>query len=180
MRWPKCCGSEQPVFVPRSRERGPGSPISCGVVALVNKMEGGASMSKCEQESIIVAALASGELPEQLRLHLAGCAVCREVHSVAGKMLQFANELGEELRPSAGSMWWRLNLRMRQEQARRAQAPLIWMTRILYFVAAVTSGLLVASVPGVSRPAAAIGLVALSVLVLPVAIMLWGWSRWKI
>jgi hypothetical protein len=143
-------------------------------------METNAPMSKCEQESIIAAATASGELPEQLRLHLVSCAVCREVHSIAGKMLQFANEPGQELCPSAGSMWWRLNLRMRRERARRAQAPLVWMTRILYFAVAVTSALLAAAVSGVSRPAATIGLFALSALVLPVAIALWGWSRSRI
>ena len=143
-------------------------------------METGEPMPKCEQESIVAAATSNGELSEQLRLHLTGCAVCREVHSVAGKMLQFATEVGEEHGPSAGSMWWRLNLRMRHEKARRVQAPLVWMTRILYLAGVAAFALLVASVPGVSQPAAAIGFFALGVLVVPVAIALWGWSRWKI
>jgi hypothetical protein len=141
-------------------------------------------MSDCSQESIVAAALAKGELPEELRLHLAGCAVCGEVHSIARRMLLLADGLAEELtgepRPSAASMWWRLNLRIRRDRARRAEMPLIWMTRIFYAAIAILAALLVASMPGALRPAAAIGLLALGAVVLPVAITLWGWSRWKI
>jgi len=140
--------------------------------------------SGCQYESIIAASLANGELPENLRVHLTGCAVCAEVHSVAGRMLQFADGLAEELaeepRPSAASMWWRLNLLMRQEKARRAQMPLVWMGRICCAAIAIVTGLLVATMPGPVRPAATVGLLALGAVALPVAIALWGWSRSKI
>jgi hypothetical protein len=116
-------------------------------------------MSDCPQEPTIAASVANDSLPESLVLHLAGCPVCREAHSVALRMRQFASGLAEEPGPSAASMWWRLDLRMRRERARRAQQPLVWMGRIF---------------------TAAIGLAALSAVVLPVAIVLLTWSCSKL
>jgi Na+/proline symporter len=98
---------------------------------------------------------------------------------VAIALRQLANHLAEEPTPSAASMWWRLTLRMRREKARRAEQPLIWMTRISCAVAALTAALLAASIPTPSRRAAEIGLLSLIALVLPVALTLWGWSRSK-
>lgn len=95
-------------------------------------------------------------------------------------MQQLANRLGEESAPSAASMWWRITLRMRRDKARRAEKPLIWMTRISCAVAALTAALLAATIPIPSRRAAEIGILALSAVVLPVALTLWGWSRSKI
>jgi hypothetical protein len=99
---------------------------------------------------------------------------------VEAAMQQLANHLAEDPPPSAASMWWRITLRMRREKARRAEQPLIWMTRISCVVAALTAALLAASLPFPSRPTAEIGILALSAVVLPVALTLWGWSRSKI
>ncbi len=137
-------------------------------------------IAKCDQEPAIRTAIACDELPEDLLVHLAGCAVCSEVHWVGRKILQMANDLAEDPRPSAASMWWRLNFRIRQEKARRVQAPLIWLARILYASIMVLFALAVASVPGVSGPVGVIGLLALSALVLFAVIALWTWSRLKI
>lgn len=134
-------------------------------------------MSDCPQELAIAVALAQGELPEELRLHLAGCAVCGEVQSVAARMLRLAHAVSEEPRPSAAGMWWRLNLRMRQEHARRAQMPLIWMGRVFYAMIALATLLSVTLIARFSGPAGVIGLAALSAVALPAAITLWGWSR---
>ena len=100
--------------------------------------------------------------------------------SVATAMQQLANHLAEGPAPSAASMWWRLNLRMRRERAHRAEQPLIWMTRISCAVAVFTAALLAVSIPIPSRHAAQIGILSLSAVVLPVALTLWGWSRSKI
>ena len=99
---------------------------------------------------------------------------------VEAAMQQLADRLAEEPPPSAGLMWWRIALRMRREKARRAERPLIWMARISIAVAVLTAALLAASLPMPSRPAAEIGLLALSALIIPVAITLWSWSRSKI
>ena len=74
-------------------------------------------------------------------------------------------------------MWWRLNLRMRQEKAQRAQAPLIWMMRFFYLAIALLVALLLILIPDTSRPVFEIGLEALGIVAIPVAIALWGWSR---
>jgi hypothetical protein len=134
-------------------------------------------MPECPQESVIAAALAAGRLSEELHLHLNGCAVCCGIDSVTRNLLQFANGLSVEPVPSAASMWWRLNLRMRQEKARRAQKPLVWMGRISYTTITLTAATSMALIPGLSHPVAAIGLLALSAVVLPAAITLWGWSQ---
>jgi hypothetical protein len=99
--------------------------------------------------------------------------------SVAVAMQQLANRLAEEPPPSSAAMWWRLTLRMRRERVRRAEKPLIWMTRVSCVVAALTAALLAASIPFPVRPTARIGILALSAVVLPVALTLWGWSRSK-
>lgn len=137
-------------------------------------------MSDCPWESRIRIAVAEGSLPEDLVLHLAGCPVCSEAHSVAGKMRQFANGLAEEPGPSAASMWWRLNLRLRRERARQAEKPLLWMRRIFYVVIALIAPLEFRSITNLSGRTAVIGLVALSAVVLPVAIALLTWSRSKV
>jgi hypothetical protein len=136
--------------------------------------------SVCPHESTIVASLATGTLPEDLRLHISNCAVCSEVYSAASGLLRFAGALAEEPLPSGGSMWWRLNLKMRQERARRAQQPLVWMGRILYLAVAMMASFIVTQLPDPSRPAVAAGLLALCAVVLPVVITLWVWSRSKI
>jgi Na+/proline symporter len=100
--------------------------------------------------------------------------------SVEAAMRQLANHLAEEPAPSAASMWWRITLRLRRERARRAEQPLIWMTRISCAVGALTATLLAASIPLPSHRATEIGLLALSAVILPVALTLWGWSRSKI
>jgi hypothetical protein len=134
-------------------------------------------MSACEKESTISAALRDGELPEELRLHMEVCAVCSEVHSAVLRLRLMTDAMAEGPQPSAASMWWRLNLRMRQEKALRAQAPLIWMARICYATIAVLAVLLATMIPDFSRPVIEIGLAGIAAVALPVAIALWSWSR---
>lgn len=100
--------------------------------------------------------------------------------SVEASMQQLAKHLADEPAPSAASMWWCITLRLRRERARRAEQPLIWMTRISCATAAATAALLAASVPLPSRRAAEIGILVLSAVVLPAALTLWAWSRSKI
>lgn len=137
-------------------------------------------MSECPWESKIAIAVADGSLPEDLVLHLVGCPVCREAHTIAWKMRQIASGLAEEPGPSAASMWWRLNLRLRRERARQAEKPLVWMRRIFYVVIGLTAPLELRLMPDLSGRTAVVGLVALSAVVLPVSIALLTWSRSKV
>jgi Na+/proline symporter len=98
---------------------------------------------------------------------------------IARQMERLAETLSSAPPPSAASMWWRLNLRMRHEKARRAQQPLIWMTRLLYLALALSVALLMTLFPDFSKPAVAIGLLGLSAIALPVAVALFVWSRSK-
>ena len=134
-------------------------------------------MSTCRHESTIAAALSNGELPEDLHLHLESCAACAEVISTARHLHQLAEGLAREPVPGAASMWWRLNLRMRQQKAQRAQVPLIWMARILYLAIALLTVLVLTLIPNTSRPVFTIGLAALGAVAIPAAIALWTWSR---
>ncbi len=98
---------------------------------------------------------------------------------VAHAMQQLAGQPYETPAPLAAAIWWRLSLRQRQEQVRRAQAPLIWMGRISHAAVACTLVLIVATMPNPSQPAALAGLMALGAILIPVGITLWGWSRSK-
>ena len=137
-------------------------------------------MSDCPWESRVAIAVADGSLPEDLVLHLAVCPACREAHSVAGKMRRFAKGLAEEPVPSAASVWWRLNLRLRRERARQAQRPLVWMRTVFYLALALAALLELRSIPDLSGRTAVIGLVALGAVLLPVSIALFTWSRSKV
>src|SRR5882724_865453 len=118
---PQSCESGQPVSAPSWLARELGSAPSFGEGALMDKIRRGVPMSTCKQESTIASALAKSGMHEELRRHLEGCAVCREVHSIARNMQHLADELAEEPRPSAASIWWRVDKRMRRDHARRAQ-----------------------------------------------------------
>jgi len=137
-------------------------------------------MSDCPWELRIAIAAANGSLPEDLVLHLEVCPVCREAHSIARKMRQYAEELAEEPAPSAASMWWLLNSRLRRERARQAERPLVWMRRIFYVAIALTAPFEFRLIPDLSGRTAVIGLVALGAVVLPVSIALLTWSRSKV
>ena|SRR6185437_8842040 len=92
------------------------------------------------------------------------------------QMERLAEALSSEPTPSAASMWWRLNLRMRREKARRAQQPLVWMTRAAYIAIAVLIAFAIASMPS-SAPALGIGLIGLTATAIPILLALWAWSR---
>ncbi len=66
---------------------------------------------------------------------------------------------------------------MRQEKARRAQLPMIWMTRVFYAVSLALTLFLAATIPDFSKPAVTIGLASLAAIAFPASIVLWLWFR---
>lgn len=85
---------------------------------------------ECSREAEIFDALATGRWPEQtsdeLRAHATACAVCADVVEVAAPLLAERGELSEEARiPSSAVMWWRAQMRARQEAAREASRPIV-------------------------------------------------------
>jgi membrane protease YdiL (CAAX protease family) len=106
---------------------------------------------ECDREQEIVEAVASGLWPdgcaEDLRNHIASCGVCNDVVVVALALQEErAGALGHVRVPPAGLVWWRAELRARQQAARAAERP---MTLIQAFAAAGTIGVTLALLVGI-------------------------------
>ncbi len=96
----------------------------------------------CCREQDVLDALTSGRWPgragEDLRAHVAACALCADVVDVAGALLDDRNdEPGDARIPSSAVMWWRAQMRARQEAAREAARP-ITVAQVVASVAAIT------------------------------------------
>ena len=83
----------------------------------------------CCREDDVLDALSSGRWPErtddELRTHVAGCAVCSDVISVASAVLEVRDAEPADIQiPSSAVMWWRAQMRARQEAAREAARPI--------------------------------------------------------
>ena len=107
----------------------------------------------CPREDDVLDTLTSGQWPEQvneeLRAHVAGCHVCTDLVAVAGSLLAERGQIAEDAHiPSSAVMWWRAQMRARQEAMREAARP-ITVAQIVALTAsiALVSGVLYASVP---------------------------------
>ena len=83
----------------------------------------------CCHEDDVLDALTSGRWPnridEGLRAHVASCAICADIVDVAGAILEGRDDNATEMRiPSSAVMWWRAQMRARQEAAREASRPI--------------------------------------------------------
>jgi hypothetical protein len=85
----------------------------------------------CSREPDVLEALTDGRWPDRvdrdLREHAASCAVCADLVAVVRPLM---NEQSPELWaqqpqiPSSGVMWWKAQMRARQEKAREAARPI--------------------------------------------------------
>lgn len=81
--------------------------------------------AECVRESEVLEVVQAGRWPEQcppeLAAHVAACASCTELLTVAAA---FAADYAESLRtapvPTSGVMWWRVQRRVREEALRTA------------------------------------------------------------
>jgi hypothetical protein len=83
----------------------------------------------CARESELWAALAAGRWPgtadAELRSHVGACAACRELALVAESVARDARDLRRDAAPpSSAVVWWRAQMRARQEAARAADRPI--------------------------------------------------------
>jgi predicted anti-sigma-YlaC factor YlaD len=84
------------------------------------------SAGPCRREAELVAALGRGFLDVDLLAHLEECASCRELRLVAGALLEErAAAVKEAPVPGSGTMWWRMQLRHRQEARTAARRALL-------------------------------------------------------
>lgn len=80
----------------------------------------------CPREDELLDALGRGFLGAELEAHAAACAACSEVRLVAGALLDDRIEaIREAPVPSAGTMWWRMQIRQRQEAQALARRSLL-------------------------------------------------------
>lgn len=107
----------------------------------------------CCREDDVLDALTSGRWPDraddELRSHVATCAICADVIDVASAVLEVRNDEPREMRiPSSAVMWWRAQMRARQEAAREAARPItVAQVVALVTLVAVSVGALVALSP---------------------------------
>ena len=85
--------------------------------------------TECPRESDVLDAVASKRWPDrvssELADHAASCSVCRDVATVAGALrAEFEATWVEAELPSSGQVWWRAEMRARQEAVRQASAPI--------------------------------------------------------
>jgi hypothetical protein len=110
------------------------------------------SAARCQREDELLDALGRGYIPPELAGHIAACASCAELQLVAGALLDERIEaMAEAPVPSAGTMWWRMQVRHRhdvQAAARRSllvgQAATLLIALVLvasFFGAELTVGL---------------------------------------
>ncbi|HEX8173309.1 MAG TPA: hypothetical protein VF824_22435 [Thermoanaerobaculia bacterium] len=80
----------------------------------------------CEREDELLDALGRGYVAAELESHLAACRDCAELRAVAGALLdERIHAVQQAAVPSAGSMWWRIQTRTRQDAAAAARRALL-------------------------------------------------------
>ncbi len=82
----------------------------------------------CEYEQSAIKELAQGKQNEKLAAHIKSCAECREALKVARWMQTFAAAtMKPQALPAPGLLWWKAQLSKKQEAAKRALQPILWM-----------------------------------------------------
>lgn len=80
----------------------------------------------CHREDELLDALGAGFVGPELTAHLDSCTSCSELRLVAGAVLDDrAHAMTEAALPSSGSMWWRMQMRHRQEAQATARRSLL-------------------------------------------------------
>ena len=80
----------------------------------------------CPREGELLDALGRGFVPVELAAHADGCRSCAELRLVAGALLaDRAAATAAAPVPAAGTVWWRLQLRHRQEARLAARRSLL-------------------------------------------------------
>ena len=84
---------------------------------------------ECSREQDVIDALSTGRWPERapgdLQAHVASCEICSDTLTVASLVLADHDDPAVDPRlPSSAVMWWRAQMRARQEAAREAARPI--------------------------------------------------------
>jgi hypothetical protein len=103
-------------------------------------------ITECLRENEVMDVVASGRWPDacsdELRLHVARCTICADVLEVVVALHRDCEAADVEVKiPSAGLVWWRAELRARQEAMHAASKPI---TVVEAFGAAAAGGVVFA------------------------------------
>jgi hypothetical protein len=84
---------------------------------------------ECPHEQDVLDAVAAGRWParcdEELTSHVVQCRLCTDLVEVVGALTEAHDELWPSIQvPSAGTVWWRAQLRARREAAYKASRPI--------------------------------------------------------
>ena len=84
---------------------------------------------ECPRESDVLDAVAAARwphrAPRELADHVASCAICTDVVAVAEAMRADHDAVWQQADlPSSGQVWWRAEMRARQEAIRKASRPI--------------------------------------------------------
>jgi hypothetical protein len=95
---------------------------------------------ECVREEDVLDALASNRWPsrcdEELRTHVRNCRVCADLANVAESLVNDRDVAWRDARvPPAGVVWWRAQLRAREDAARAAVRPVAFIQGIAASVA---------------------------------------------
>jgi hypothetical protein len=87
---------------------------------------------ECAREQDVLDALASARWPDrcggELREHVAGCAICADLVTVAGALLEDRDAAWNEAQvPGSGVVWFRAQLRARREAAEAVAQPMTFV-----------------------------------------------------
>lgn len=98
-------------------------------MTIVERIRGAEGDAGCCREQDVLDALASERWPDRagddLRAHAAGCQYCTDLIVSVGPLLADRVDLSDEGHlPSSGVMWWRAQMRARQEATREAARPI--------------------------------------------------------
>ncbi|MFP5246483.1 MAG: hypothetical protein ACLGH0_07285 [Thermoanaerobaculia bacterium] len=134
----------------------------------------------CHREDELLDALGRGFIGAELDAHVAGCASCSELRLVAGALLDDRVVAAKEAAvPSAGAMWWRMQLRRRHDAQAAARQSLMIGQAITLLVGVV----LIASLFGADIVAGvkAMSMKTLLFLILPLLLAPFGALslRWR-
>jgi predicted anti-sigma-YlaC factor YlaD len=86
----------------------------------------------CSHETELWDAIAAGRWPDtadaNLRAHVASCAACRDLALVAGSLRRDARDVARAATPPTSAIvWWRAQMRARQEAAHAADRPITFV-----------------------------------------------------
>lgn len=107
---------------------------------------------ECPREQDVLDALAAQRWParcdDELQAHVQGCGICTDLVAVASALLDDQDTAYHDARiPPSGLVWWRAQLRAREQDARAAARPIAFIQGVAVSVAVWLIVTLVRSVP---------------------------------